>query len=291
MSANVGRDPLLRFLKAQQLTDDEIRRILRDAARESRRIINVSGNFSGSVRAAQIELAQEQLKMWRYVGDATKVGIGDAVDASGDAMSLLTEVLMNSVGGSTAYWRHSMLTQARQGIQSLISRKENGISLSERVYKNQALSSGRIDRLVNTGLSLGKSAREIAKDVYTFIDPLTPGGASYAAMRLGRTELNNAFHATSIRLTKDMPWVTGQKWNLSGSHPKPDVCNDYASGTHFRGGDPGVFKAGDVPGKPHPQCLCYLTAVTLSEKEFDKQFHAGKFDDYIERQMGCSAVA
>lgn len=291
MTNPVGRDPLLRYLTTQSWTDAEIRRITTDAATEARRLISGATNFSGQVRAAQIELAQEQLRMWRYVGDATKVGIGDAADAAADSMSVLTEVMMNSVGGSTLYWRQAMQVQARQGIQSLISRKENGITLSQRVYKNSALASGRIDRLLNTGVALGKSAREIARDVHGFIHPGTPGGASYAAMRLGRSELNNAFHRTSIRLGEDMPWVTGQRWNLSGSHPRADDCDRYATGVHFKGGEPGVFRKDQVPSKPHPQCLCYLTAEIMSDEEIEKNFDKGKFNSYIDNKMGCSVVA
>jgi hypothetical protein len=125
------------------------------------------------------------------------------------------------------------------------------------------------------------SAKEIAKQVFRFIDPETPGGASYAALRLGRTELNNAFHTNSIKQAQAMPWVEGVKWNLSGSHPRPDECNEYAEDTHYRGGDGGVFLPQDVPPKPHPNCLCFTTTETQSDEDFIASYRAGDYNDYF----------
>lgn len=92
-------------------------------------------------------------------------------------------------------------------------------------------------------------------------------------MRLSRTEINNAFHEQQKR-AGDKPWVEGVKWNLSGSHPRPDTCNDYANQSNGLGR--GVFKTGDVPDKPHPQCLCYLTYETLSPEAFLDALGTGK---------------
>lgn len=283
------REPLLRMLCAQQISDSEMRTILRDSAREAEALVARYGDtFSSHVRHAQLDIAQQQAEMWRKVGYQAEINIGDGVDAASDSLSFLTELHMSSVGMTVANVRHAIMAQGRGGIESLISRGSNGIPLAQSVYKTSVASGEQLDRTVNAMLTIGASAREIATAVHKFIDPLTPGGASYAAMRLGRSELNNAFHRTSIDLNNASPFVEAMQWNLSGSHPKPDECNEYADRSHFKGGSPGVFQKGEVPAKPHPNCFCFVTPVVVDDDEFVKNFHAGKYDDYTDGHLGCS---
>jgi hypothetical protein len=282
-----ARDPLLRYLTAQQLTDIEIRKICADAAKEASRMIR----DASEIRGAQLALSRQMVTMWKDVGDATKVGIGDAFDAAAESHALFDEQLFGGTGVTDRYWRASMMETARAGIQSYISRKHNGVSLSERVYRNGMLAGGQVNKVVNNGLLLGKSAREIASDVAKYINPDVQGGVSYAAMRLARTEMNNAFHTTQIGQMADSPWVEAAQWSLSGSHPKADVCDEYAHEVHFKGGEPGQYRVEDVPPKPHPHCFCYITPVTMSDDDFLKAFQKGKFDNYINDTMGCNAFA
>jgi hypothetical protein len=280
---------LHRQVNVLTFTDAEIRRVALNASKDASKIMaNLSPT---SVRRAQLAMAKVSAEMWAGVGDATKVGIGDAVYNATEMQSLFDEQLFAKVGFSSQYWRASMIAQSKEGIQSLISRKENGIGLSERVYKNHALTKGWVDDKINNGLLLGKSAREIANDVIGFINPNVPGGASYAAMRLGRSEIQNAFHTTSVNHYKQTPWVETVTWNLSGSHPKPDECNRYAESEHIQGGDAGQFYPDDVPSKPHPNCLCFVTPDVMSLDAFAKNFKQGQYDNYIDGQMGCYRVA
>lgn len=274
--------PLTEYLKVQSVTEAEIRQLMTDTSKEAGRMLRTAKG----PRAAQIKLARQQVGLWATVGDLTKVGIGDATDAAALVQSAFDEDLFRKLGINTRYWSMSMLAQARAGIDSYISRKENGITLSQRVYRDSVLSSGSVERVLNTGLALGKSAREIAKDVEKFISPDVPGGPPAAAMRLARTELNNAFHQTSKKQYIDNPFTVAVKWHLSGSHPRPDECNQYADNSHYRGGEAGVFKPEEVPGKPHPNCLCYTTGVQEDEEAFLRGLNSGKYDKFMDKQ-GC----
>jgi hypothetical protein len=40
-----------------------------------------------------------------------------------------------------------------------------------------------------------------------------------------------------------------------------------------------VFAKGDVPRKPHPQCLCFITPETVSEEEFFDKLLSGDYHD------------
>jgi hypothetical protein len=75
------------------------------------------------------------------------------------------------------------------------------------------------------------------------------------------------------------------QWHLSGSHPVPDECNQYAEESHYTDGPAGHFRSGQVPGKPHPNCLCYTTPVAVPEQVFMADYMAGQYDVYLSEQF------
>jgi hypothetical protein len=151
------------------------------------------------------------------------------------------------------------------------------------VYKTQALSTGLVHRKVQQGMILGKGAKEIAKDVSSLIKPDVAGGVSYAANRLARTELNNAFKTAQEQRYIDEPWTLGMRWNLSGSHPTPDECNDYAVADEHGLGK-GIWPVGHRP-RSHPNCLCYLTVEQMDDDEWIDRFVDGEFNDYLDEKV------
>lgn len=282
-------EPLRRLIDVTQITDADIRKVMRDAAAEADKIVQSLEGATGSgarIRSAQISLAKLQVQTWGEVGQAVRVGIANAVDSSAELSAMLDQRLFAQIGVNQDLWTRAILATSRAGIDSYISRQQMGYTLSDRVYRNAALSRGYVERAVNNGLLLGKTAKEIAKDVVGFIDPATPGGASYAAMRLGRTEVQNAYHQTSREHYQTSPWVERVKWSVSGSHPREDECDDLAEATGVPGWGPGEYRPEDVPDKPHPQCLCWIEPVAIPLDKFAENFHAGKYDDYIDAQMG-----
>lgn len=288
------RLPLNDLINTVQLTDVEIRRIMRGAASEADKILRTLDGQEGitsKVRSAQLSMAKAQAEAWKSVGDATKVGIGDAFDASAEFMSQFDTALFDSVGMNSTFWRHSMLATSRAGIDAFIARTENRMTLSDRVYRNSALSKGYVDRAINQGLILGKTVAEIKKDVIGFIHPDTPGGASYAAQRLARTEVVTAYHEASKARYIESPWVERVKWNLSGAHSRPDECNEYADSVNHRGFQAGQWLPTEVPAKPHPNCLCYVTPEVMDLDTFAKNFNKGKYDAHIDGGMGCTRIA
>lgn len=287
-------EPLRRTIQSVQFTDNEIRRLTKNASIEAARILKALEGATGpgaQVKRLQLGMAKLNAEMWGGIAGATKIGIGDAVWNATEMQALFDEKLFARAGFSSMYWRQAMISQAKVGVDSLISRKSNGFTLSQRVYKNTALSKGYVDRAINNGLLLGKSPRDIAKDVIGFINPNVAGGASYAAMRLARTEVVNAYHATSVRNYQNTPWIDAAKWNLSSSHGDSDECDAYADDAHIPGGEGGVYPTMDIPDKPHPSCLCVVTPIMMDADAYVKAFKDGKFDDYIGKQMGCYSVA
>lgn len=281
----IARLSFIRYLKAQREIDRQLAIALREAAREAERLVAsiIPNGTSEQIRRAMFAQRSEalwrsQAKLWREVSAITEEGIARSTELAIAANQDIARYLAEK--GAPEELVEAFAFSARQGAEAVRSRLMMDIELSPRVYQNQALSRRKIQTAVNNGLALGKSAAEIAKDVKAFIRPDTPGGASYAAKRLGRTEINNAFHTTTVRAAHEQPWVQAFQWNLSGSHSRPDVCNEYAEDDHDDLG-PGVFEKGNVPPKPHPQCLCYVTAVTVDIDTFLTELKAGSYDTYL----------
>lgn len=273
------REPLRLYIKNQRVVDAKLRKVLLLASNDAkRRVLQLSGQegVGSRIRAAQLELAQRQLRMWAEIGTIIEDGIYLNAKAVADVNELFTDDLIRSLGvRPSAGFRRSMLAQANNTVKTYLARQNLGMTLSERVYKNGQVASGRIDRIVDNGILRGASAREIARDVSKFINPNTPGGASYAAMRLGRTELNNSFHQAANDAYASNPFVEKVRWSLSQSHPRPDDCDGLV----------GVYDPSEVPNKPHPQCLCFTTPEVMGNAELKRRFKAGEFDEWADGQL------
>ncbi len=270
------------YLLLQRGADRELAAILRDAAQEAGRLVNTlpGKGIGAQIRRAQYaqvasSLYMQQMRLWGRINGTIAKRIHNASDIALKANRRVNRFLVRA-GASEL--RYAFMAAADSSALNVQSRLINDISLSQRVYKNRELSSKRIDQIANRGIALNKSAQEIANDVRSFIRPDTKGGVSYAAMRLGRTELNNAFHTTATRVHAEQPWVLGVKWHLSRSHPRPDPCDEYATDDHH-GLGPGVFRRKDVPGKPHPQCLVAGTYVSGLADAATSRWHVGEIID------------
>jgi hypothetical protein len=276
---------LTRYLEEQRVTDAVLRQQLQqaslDAEERVRRLAGREG-IGARVRAAQLSVARIELakivdgSMAGPVTRAIEDGIKRSAETAGVSFFRILDVLEGQLGKIPGL-REGIIVQARRGAEHLISRGMNNIPLSRQVYRTGALAKDQLYRTINSMVASGSSWSELAAEARRFISPFTQGGVGYAAKRLARTELNNAFHTTQIRTTLKNPFVEGYKWQLSGSHPRPDLCNVYAdhNGT-------GIFSKANVPGKPHPNCLCFLLYVTPSVEEFQNRFLTGGYDKWLD---------
>lgn len=256
--------PFKPYLVQQNKADAELRRVLREAALDAaRRIQGLGPNIGSQTRAAQLALVIRRIRdnnqdLWVKEIMPIIEKYYPRVEAVADkASGTLRSLLVNAVGETAAEVLEDA-SQIASGAGFVLDALRRARELSRRVYRNADLTSGRIERLIRAGIIQGLSARELAKTVKDFIRPDVKGGVSYAAMRLARTELNNAFHERQKEVILGKPWALAV-WNLSKSHPHRDVCNDLAEG--------GPYEADEVPDKPHPQCLCYLSYQLAPEKD------------------------
>lgn len=288
-------------LEVVQRTTADVEAILRqtrlDINRQLRKI-STKDTVSAQVRRQQIMaikkvVAKQQAQLWRDVGDLIKARRLDAAARIIEASTEFDAYLFKSIAGITvpdttirAIIEAEELS-AKGAMDRMLARAygQSYVTLSDRVYKSSVNIGTVLDNKVNSALARGLSAKEFAKELEPYINPDTAGGLRYASMRLARTEINNAAHAVAVNSAQGKPWIESMQWSLSGSHPKPDECDDLAEGGI--GGD-GIYLVTAVPGKPHPQCFCVITPVSVSDQAFLMNLAGGGYDDYAAKYLSAA---
>lgn len=281
------------YARIQRLADREIIKILQDAYKDTNRMLARLAERDGigaQVRRAQLEivrqsLLREQATIFRRVGSVIEARRVEAAARAIKLSNAIDTALLEAAGrtGQASALKTAVEAGLRDTARIAVVRAEiTSVQLAERIYRNQVWMNGRLDRMINSALARGLSVREFASEARAWFNPRVPGGTRYAALRLARSEINNAFHGVSIQQANEKPWLTHMQWHLSSSHPKPDVCDQYASGGP-KGG--GIYRKQDVPRKPHPHCFCYVAPVIPDEDAFLDSLVAGRFDNYLNSKM------
>lgn len=278
------RYPLVRFLQMEGPHLSRMERVLRathdQLTADLIRATKAGGGPAAAVNRLQLDAQRAAIKSYidRGFDDIeliTARGQVDAARAASQVVSRYEEDLTKLVLDPRA--RKSIATaeanRAAAGVRNAMRRMEGTsyIPLSQRVYGTKNLVGGQVDRLVDSALTRGVSWQRFAQEARGLVDPNTPGGSTYAARRLARTEINNAFHATAAQRYADAPMVEGVDWNKSSSHPENDICDEME--------DNSPYPKNEVPAKPHPHCLCFITPGLPSEDDFLENLFAGKYDD------------
>lgn len=283
---------------AQELhaTDREVLAMLRDARKrvdaELQALLALNrSNISDGIKRARLEqsrmvLMREQAAVFERLGEITEARrLRSAVRAqrlSAAADAALLRLVGRTTDAQTLY--DAALQSSQRAVDVALQRMRfSALPLSQRVYNTGVWMNGRLNKLINETLATGLNAREFARNARDWFNPNTPGGIRYAAMRLARTEINNAFHSMSVEKAAAKPWVKDMEWNLSKSHPAPDICNKVA--------DDSPYPVGKVPARPHPQCMCYVTEAEVDEDEWIDRFVEGEFDDYLDDELEKAGVA
>lgn len=171
-------------------------------------------------------------------------------------------------------------------MEAFIKRKENGLTLSDRVWKSADQFKRNVDMALDVGVAEGKSAKQISRDIRQDLrepDRLfrrvrdakgklklskpakayNPGQGVYRSAaknseRLARTEINIAYRAADGAAYQNNPLVLGYEIKLSAT-AKPKVrcelCRTLA----------GKYPVWFVWKGWHPNCLCFKIPILMSE--------------------------
>jgi hypothetical protein len=295
------RQWLLRYIAVQKQFDPKLLQILINAANDAEKAVKKYKDKPGigaQVRVAQLMGSRGSIHrilafLWRDIGRVTEAGReaaqAAAIEQSFDWDETLLRRAIPDADDRESIKRY-LVSSADKNLDALLARVFGNVqSLSESVYKSQALTNGWVERAINSALGRGATVKELADDVRNLIDPRVKGGVSYAALRLARTEINNAYHAQSTDSARDKPWVKGMRWRLSNSHPKPDNCNIYATADNGIGS--GVWPIDRVPHKPHPNCLCYVVPELVTMAEFNRNLRYGVYDAWMDEQVSAELAS
>jgi len=168
------------------------------------------------------------------------------------------------------------------------TRKSNGLNLSDRVWNITKDFKNEIELALDIGLSEGKSANEIAKDVRQYLNEpdklfrrvrdkngklqlskaakqYKPGTGVYRssrknAQRLTRTEINMAYREADHDRWQDLDFVVGYEVRRSNNTVGCDICSSLV------GRYPKTFKFRGF----HPNCKCNCITILASKQEMDE---------------------
>jgi hypothetical protein len=245
--------------------------------------------------AEEISSIMQQL---RFELDRT---ISSSVEKSWALANTKNDTMINSYLSGTnipASIQASFMKVNMSALQAFIERTEKGITLSSRIWNLVDQKQKSLERLLASGITIGRSASQISRDIRAFENNPNmlfrrirdqkgklklskpamnyhPGKGVYRssyknAMRVSRTENMIAYHTADYTRTKDLPFVLGIEVHLSDSHPRLDICDsmigEYPKEFMFTGW--------------HPQCLCYTTTKLASKKDFMEFIETGEMNKY-----------
>jgi hypothetical protein len=159
--------------------------------------------------------------------------------------------------------------ELRDAAQMALSRGDRNIYLDAvQKWRSRVEQLGQGPELGPGAHTMRSATQQLVKDLGTAkldqIDHLTERWvlerARYQARVIARTETVEAFRDTYKETTARQPYVVGYRWQLSGSHPRPDECDAYAN-QDVDGLGPGGYLPGNVPSSPHPHDLCSQVAI------------------------------
>lgn len=147
--------------------------------------------------------------------------------------------------------------QIDEVLQSAVANREDALVTSKKL--EQFLNPAYAAKRDQTGKLVKGQRRGIVTSA-----PGRGGQGSYPARRLARTEISRAHAQATDLAVSTSPFATGWGWNVSGSHPKVDECDQHAQADNGLG--PGIYRPGLGPRMPaHPMCLCYKTIEHLKD--------------------------
>ena len=272
--------PLLTLLGVENQHAAQVRKILTMSANRLEKDIKKLGKAGNEITRMQMQAQRASIHAmlnedFTDMQTAIQQGKIAAAKAASGVVSQYENQLLKAVMSPAAMQNlaNAEAARAASGLNTLLARVSGSsyIPLSKQVYKTQQMTLGWVDARINQALVSGWSAAKLASEIKGMVDPNTPGGVSYAANRLARTEINNAFHATSAERYLNSSIVEEVDWKLSTSHPEGDICDSLAAD--------GPYQKKSVPQKPHPHCYCFITPKLPSEAQFLKNLEDGKYDD------------
>lgn len=247
----------------------DIARSLRDALKE------ISGSDSplsarrGEILRGQLRGLIRELEKTAATATAKSVSttVRDIVEIHRKVAASLVAKHAPELADAVAARFHSINVRA---LAAVGSRTQNAATFQTLLRRHMSETAPDVDRLIQSAVARSVPARKLAKDVQKILSGNHPDLSDYGmrktdlagmrtveydAMRIARTETNNAMREANRLALAQSPIVAAARWQLSGNHDKEDECDDLAKADNGFG--PGFWPLNDWPVAPHPHCGCY----------------------------------
>ena len=235
-----------------------------------------------------------------------QASIGDGVVSNWDMANLKNNELVGKWADGIKLTKNGIPASFNQlnmgAMEAFLGRTAAGMTISERVWNLTAGAKDQIELYLSSGISTGKSAAGIARDIKQYLDEpkklfrrvrqegklvlskaakgYHPGSGVYRssyknALRLTKNEINQAYRMSDYVRRQELPFITGIEVHLSASHPRLDMCDDLV----------GKYPKGFIFVSWHVGCLCYTTSIMLNNKDSLKFMKTGKIakSNYINK--------
>ena len=268
------------FEQGHAATIKQVREVYRNAAAGIRD--DIQSLTPGTLRHAHLTALQAKLdsrasQISKEVLAATHHGIWMASGAGSQGVTQVTQYMLGDAFPAPAVARLFAGINERATLAMLARTRRDGLKISDRVWRTSEAARNSVRMIVEDAVVRGQDARKTARLVQQYLQPgvwkalkletrrrLGVGtDVSYQAMRLARTEMNNAFHEGMVAANQHSPGYRGIYWRLSGGFRVPDVCDDMAADMSY--GEPGFYPKGFEPVRPHPNCVPAGTVVSGSK--------------------------
>jgi hypothetical protein len=274
---------------SQVIAEDRILEILKRAANDLT-ILMTSANVESftytnyAARRAEIVKLIQQMTM--DINFAIRISIRGASDRIASAYAKIASSFADSKGYSFDF-QAAFATVPTMALRNVTNRLwTDGFNFSDRVWQMNDYTKNSVNDIISAGVARGESAVNLSKDLRSFLlDPtLKPGTTwttaikpsvsgrgtiNYNALRLARTELNNAYRETLVLSNEVNPVTLGLHYNTSSSHGTSDICDVWENIDQW-GMGPGNYPAGKAP-IDHPNGLCYYTEIIRPVNQWDNE--------------------
>ena len=182
--------------------------------------------------------------------------------------------------------KEGMFSRNLDGLRALQNRVDNGMNLSDRVWKITEQTKGNIELFLESGIATGRSAEAIGRDFRQLLEnpakrfrriqnekgeliasqPMKdyhPGQGVYRssrmnALRVAATETNMGYRVSDCERWQSLDFVLGYEVKRSGNGRPCVVCDALA----------GKYPKGFIFSGWHPFCICFAVPVMMEHEDF-----------------------
>ena len=234
-------------------------------------------------------------KLYTDVYGTSVSGINTGWETAVEKNNALTNYVYGEVLDKLpAAYRENYLSNNGAARRAFISRKTDGLNLSDRVWKNSRQFKQELELSLELGLGQGKSADSLSRSVRQYLNEpdklfrkvrdkngvlrLSKAGKAYSpgrgvyrssyknAQRLTRNEINNGYESSQKVKREQQDFIVGIRIAVSPQHRASDdkggVCCLCLQGLY-----PKDF---DFTYKHHVNCICTSFNVLKTREELDK---------------------